>query len=59
VYLTQRNTNNTRHVHNSDLLNAARMRSRSELSQIGDMDPVPLTFKVLYNKNVDIKIKHN
>jgi len=55
VYLTQCNTNNMRQVHNRDLCNAARMKSRFELSLTGNMDPVPLTFKVPYNKNVNIK----
>ena len=47
--------NNTRQVHNTALFNAARMNSRFELSQTGNMDPVPLTFKDPYNKTVDIK----
>jgi hypothetical protein len=55
VYLIQHNTNNTKQVHNSDLFNAARIKSSFELSQSGNTDPVPLTFKVPYNKTVDIK----
>jgi hypothetical protein len=52
---TEYSITHTIQVYNSDLFIAPMMKSHFELSQTGNMDPVPLTLKVPQNKTVDIK----